>query len=50
MLFEEVVMVCSNQANAIFNEILEGAKSSGGHYEVIYCNIIQQAKDELNEA
>ncbi|MEM0912893.1 MAG: tetratricopeptide repeat protein [Pseudomonadota bacterium] len=39
----------SEKANAIFNEILKKAKASGGHYDLIYYNIIQQVKEELDE-
>lgn len=39
----------TNRANAIFNEILDKASASGGHYDLIYYNILQQVKDELDE-
>lgn len=39
----------TDKANAILNEILDKAKASGGHYDLIYYNIIQQVKDELDE-
>ncbi len=39
-----------DKANVILNEILQKAKASGGHYDLIYYSIIQQVKDELDEA
>ena len=40
----------TDKANAIFSAILEKANASGEHYDLIYYNIIQQVKDELDEA